>query len=1479
MENIKCTEHRTRCTEFTRASEQESRVQEEATTDSNTVGAAMAKAVTESHLEGQPDVLVKNQRRLLSFLLSKKIPPIPSAEERKPYGEFHANYISRMMFWWLNPIMRVGYKRTITDNDLFYLDESQKSEHLYSIFRSHFETCVQREIHKFLQKRCKEKGTAYDASAAYTDEDIEDFVIPTYVIPYCLYKTLMRQYNTGIFYKVIADVANSTTPLLQKKLVSFVEIKGFFPDTYVGKGVGYAVGCCLLIFISSLTINHSFYHLQLSGAMSRSMLTRLMLDKALSVDAKGNHLFAASKVQSMISTDLNRIDLAIGFFPFLLTTFVPVAICIGLLIWNIGPSALVGIGIFIVIVLFLGSCLKQLMTIRKKASKFTDRRVNLMKELLKNYKMIKFYSWEASYSDRIHDARFSEMKHLLTLQSLRNVLTSLAFAMPILASMATFCTAYDVTSSRSAADIFSSLSLFQVLAIQFMLVPMALTMTADLVVSVKKMNKFLTCKDQDPNQFMIESFKDDKLALKIEDGDFEWDTFDDDEPEDDAAKNGDPETHESGGNAGSLHEKGYDDSSNEKHDSPTADLSSLVMTDIESEDKAFNDKVSLPEIDSPEVKKTSFAGLHNINLGINKGEFVVVTGSIGSGKSSLLDAMAGLMKKTNGKVLADGELLLCGYPWVQNATIRDNIIFGLPYNEKKYYEVVSACSLLNDFDQFTGGDMTEVGERGITLSGGQKARINLARAIYADKDIILLDDVLSAVDAKVGRHIVNECILGLLKHKTRIMATHQLSLIESANRMIFMNGDGSIDVGTTNELRERNVKLQGLLNFQQEGVEEKASEDAEAEFVADSQQEQVEKENEKEQEINIQLEKSRTTQRGEGEHIVEKDVVRIVGDEERAVNALDFSVYLDYCKLAFGKYPILAPTIFVAFAIINTFCNYFTNTWLSFWTEQKFSGRSTSFYMGIYIMFSFLYTFTLAFFFYLICYFTNNASRMLNFKASQKILHVPMSFMDVSPIGRVLNRFTKDTDVLDNEIVEQLRQFINPFCSVVGTIILCIIYIPWFAIAVPLIIIFYVVVANYYQASAREIKRLEAIKRSLVYSHFNEALSGKDTIKAYRIQTEVKEKLDVLMDNQNEAYFLTLVNQRWLGANLSVLAFCIVFIIAMLCVFSVFSISPASTGLLLTYVINLTGTMTMMMRSLTQVENEFNSVERLDHYAFHLVQEKAYEIPENDPDPSWPQHGEITFENVSMKYRPELPYVLSNLNMHIKKNEKIGFCGRTGAGKSTFMTCLYRLTEFEGDIAIDGVDIKTLGLHTLRSKLTIIPQDPVLFVGTIRENLDPFLEHSDEKLWDALCTAGLIARDVLPVVKQQSKDDENLHKFHLTRVVEDDGTNFSIGERQLIALARALVRKTKILILDEATSSVDYETDSKIQVTIASQFSDCTILCIAHRLNTILNYDRIVVLDEGKVIEFDSPKTLFMNSNSHFRAMCDQAKITIEDFN
>lgn len=1369
-------------------------------------------------MEDLPDSKYLKQRRLLTPLMSKKVPPIPSEDERKAYGEYHTNPVSRMMFWWLNPILKVGYRRTLTENDLFYLEDRQRTETLYEIFRGYLDEEIVRAWKKFQE----------------SSDDPREFKLPIYIIPLCLFKTMKWEYSRGILQKILGDCASATTPLLQKKLINFVQVKTFSNVGNTGQGVGYAIGVCLMIFFQVLMLTHAFHNFQTSGAKAKAVLTRLLLDKSLTVDARGNHYFPASKIQSMISTDLNRIDLAVGFAPVGFVTIFPIIICIALLIWNVGVSALVGIGVFIANIFVLGLLVSSLMLYREKAMVFTDKRVNLVKELLKNFKMIKFYSWENSYQDRIENARNNEMKYILRLQLLRNFVFSLAFAMPVLASMATFCTAFKITDGKSAASVFSSLSLFEVLSLQFILAPFSLNSTVDMMVSVKKINQFLQHKDTNPNEFSVEKFSDSTLAIKVDNASFEWDTFEDEE------KDYEEEA------------KTKDNIEDEDHNCATETIKGKITVDYKSDSDSISSTLT-------KGVKTAFPGLNNINLEIAKGEFIVVTGAIGSGKSSLLQAISGLMKRTSGEVYVDGDLLLCGYPWVQNSTIRENILFGLPFNKERYDQVVYSCSLQSDFDQFQGGDMTEVGERGITLSGGQKARINLARSVYADKDIILLDDVLSAVDAKVGKHIVNTCILGLLGGKTRIMATHQLSLIDSADRMVFLNGDGTIDFGTIPELRKRNQKLIELLQHQRDPGQDK-------------------------EDLSNDLDIQGSTDEGQQiEHADEhKEIVKIIGDEEKAVNALSFQVYYNYCKLAFGKLGYISMLVFIIVSSLETFTQIFTNTWLSFWIEDKFVSRSKNFYMGIYIMFAFLYAIMLCFFLFLLGYFCVKAAERLNIKASRKILHVPMSFIDISPIGRVLNRFTKDTDVLDNELLEQLIQFLSPLFNCFGIIILCIVYIPWFAIGVPIILGFYFIIASYYQASAREIKRLEAVKRSFVFGHFHEVLTGKDTIKAYNAIDRMKLKLNKLIDEQNEAYYLTIANQRWLGANLAIVSFSMVFVISFLCIFRVFNISAASTGLLLTYVIALTDSITMIMRAMTQVENEFNSVERVNHYAFDLIQEAPYEIPENDPAEDWPQHGKIEFKDVSMRYRPELPFVLKNINLSVREQEKIGFCGRTGAGKSTFMTCLYRITEYEGLISIDGVDISRLGLHRLRSKLTIIPQDPVLFVGTIRENLDPFTEHSDDELWEALAISGLIDREDLEVVKGQEKiggnDSGKLHKFHLVRMVEDDGINFSLGERQLIALARALVRKSKILILDEATSSVDYATDSKIQRTIASEFRDCTILCIAHRLNTILGYDKIVVMDNGEIVEFENPKLLFMRENSVFRSMCEQANITINDF-
>lgn len=1376
----------------------------------------------DTQLEHQPEKDLVLQKRWFTPLMSKKVPPVPEDDERKPYPERSSNWISQIMFWWLTPIFATGYKRTIQPNDLWEIDDIQKVDNMYAKFKSVLDESIKRDQDSFVTLKCQDRNQSLDTSSVPREEDLEDFKLPKMSILMALWKTLWVDYSVGLVMKILSDASSALTPLLQKKLTNFVESRGFTNSEPIGNGVGYAIGCCIMIFFSAVTMNFAFYRLMMTGGKVRNILTRLLLEKSMTIDANGKHKFPSSSVNTMMSTDLNRIDFGISISSLVISFPIPVIICIVFLIINIGVSALVGIACFIVLFILLGFSFSKLVNLRKKATKFTDTRVRLIKELLKNFKMIKFYSWESSYQDRIEGARVSEMKNILQLQNLRNLLIGISIALPNLSSMAAFLVMYKISNGRNAGDVFSSLSLFQVLATQFMLLPMALAAGADTKVAFERISKFLSTNDINEDEFNILPLNDDKLAIKVSNCNFQWDQFDDEEGQGDI-------------------EKSDDDSTSKK---VTLDSST---TSLKSGSEAQAGK--------------PFGGLDNINLNIAKGEFIVVTGSIGTGKSSLLCALAGLMKRLHGEVYASSRPLLCGYPWVKNATIRDNILFGLPYNKSKYDTIIEACSLINDFKQFTGGDMTEVGERGITLSGGQKARINLARAVYADTDIILLDDVLSAVDAKVGKHIVENCILGLLDGKTRILATHQLSLINDADRMIFMNGDGTVDVGTIDELKGRNQAFVDLFKYQQQ--HDKEDDEMSIEFSEQAKQDAL-----------IEVEQIITKMETEKD---DSKKVSIIADEEKAVNSFGWDVYKHYMISGFGIFKSFYFPLLLTLLTLATFLNFFANNWLTYWIEQKFN-RPVSFYQGLYIMFSFLYAILLCAYMTLMGYFTTTASKELNIQATKRILKVPMAFMDVSPMGRVLNRFTKDTDVLDNEIIEQFRMATNPMATIVGTFILCIIYLPWFAIAVPCVMVIYVSITSYYQATAREVKRIDAVKRSFVYSHFNETLGGLDTIKAYERNDSFLSDINHLMDNQNEAFFITLASQRWLGSNLALITVAFVFLISMLCCFRIFNISASATGLILSYAMNIPNLLSLSLRAITQIENEFNSVERLNHYAYDLAQEAPHEIPETEPPKEWPQRGSINFKNVNMRYRPELPYVLKNVNLNIKEHEKIGFCGRTGAGKSTFMTCLYRLTEFDGEIEIDGHDISKLGLHSLRSKLTIIPQDPVLFVGTIRSNLDPFGEYSDEQLWSALVTSDLIKADELEITKRQASDDDNLHKFHLFRIVDDDGANFSLGERQLIALARALVRKTKILILDEATSSVDYETDAMIQNTIANEFSDCTILSIAHRLKTILTYDRIVVMDKGEVVEFDAPKVLYNNKDGIFRSMCDQSGITSSDF-
>jgi ABC-type multidrug transport system fused ATPase/permease subunit len=510
--------------------------------------------------------------------------------------------------------------------------------------------------------------------------------------------------------------------------------------------------------------------------------------------------------------------------------------------------------------------------------------------------------------------------------------------------------------------------------------------------------------------------------------------------------------------------------------------------------------------------------------------------------------------------------------------------------------------------------------------------------------------------------------------------------------------------------------------------------------------------------------------------------------------------------------------------------------------------------------------------------FGTQASKHMLRDAMRHVMRAPMSFFDTTPLGRITNRFSKDIDTMDNNLTDAIRMYLMSIGQIFATFTLIIVYFHYFAVALGPLFLFFLFAASYYRSSAREIKRHESVQRSTVFARFSEAVVGVSTIRAYGLQNHFAEGVRDAIDSMNGCYFLTFANQRWLSIRLDVIGNLLILTVGVLVVTSRFTVNPSIGGLVLSYILSIVQMIQMTVRQLAEVENNMNSAERLQYYATDLEEEPR---GQHEVRASWPEKGEIVFKDIEMRYRTGLPLVLKGLNLHVAAGERIGIVGRTGAGKSSIMTTLFRMVELSGgSITIDGVDISGISLEDLRTRLSIIPQDPTLFKGTVRSNLDPFGQHSDLDLWSALRQAGLVDSEAIVSGEQAIEDNKGGAlggRITLDATVEEEGLNFSLGQRQMMALARALVRGSQIIVCDEATSSVDFETDAKIQNTIMTAFRGKTLLCIAHRLKTIISYDRIVVMDHGEIAEMDTPLALFDRADGIFRGMCDRSRITREE--
>ncbi|XP_052050274.1 multidrug resistance-associated protein 1 isoform X2 [Apodemus sylvaticus] len=842
--------------------------------------------------------------------------------------------------------------------------------------------------------------------------------------------------------------------------------------------------------------------------------------------------------------------------------------------------------------------------------------------------------------------------------------------------------------------------------------------------------------------------------------------------------------------------------------------------------------------------------LNGITFSIPEGALVAVVGQVGCGKSSLLSALLAEMDKVEGHVTLKGSVAYVPQQaWIQNDSLRENILFGHPLQENYYKTVMEACALLPDLEILPSGDRTEIGEKGVNLSGGQKQRVSLARAVYCNSDIYLFDDPLSAVDAHVGKHIFEKVVgpMGLLKNKTRILVTHGISYLPQVDVIIVMSGGKISEMGSYQELLDRDGAFAEFLRTYANAEQDLASED---DSVSGSGKESKPVENGMlvTDTVGKHLQSGDTSQQHSSTTELQKagakeETWKLMEADKAQTGQVQLSVYWSYMK---------AIGLLISFLSIFLFlCNHVSalasNYWLSLWTDDhpivNGTQENRNFRLSVYGALGILQG--VAVFGYSMAVSIGGifASRRLHLDLLHNVLRSPMSFFERTPSGNLVNRFSKELDTVDSMIPQVIKMFMGSLFSVIGAVIIILLATPIAAVIIPPLGLVYFFVQRFYVASSRQLKRLESVSRSPVYSHFSETLLGVSVIRAFEEQERFIRQSDLKVDENQKAYYPSIVANRWLAVRLECVGNCVVLFAALFAVISRHSLSAGLVGLSVSYSLQITAYLNWLVRMSSEMETNIVAVERLKEYS-ETEKEAPWQIQETAPPSTWPHSGRVEFRDYCLRYREDLDLVLKHINVTIEGGEKVGIVGRTGAGKSSLTLGLFRINESaEGEIIIDGVNIAKIGLHNLRFKITIIPQDPVLFSGSLRMNLDPFSQYSDEEVWTALELAHL-------------KGFVSALPDKLNHECAEGGENLSVGQRQLVCLARALLRKTKILVLDEATAAVDLETDDLIQSTIRTQFEDCTVLTIAHRLNTIMDYTRVIVLDKGEVRECGAPSEL-----------------------
>uniref|UniRef100_A0AAQ5Z2J9 ATP-binding cassette, sub-family C (CFTR/MRP), member 9 n=1 Tax=Amphiprion ocellaris TaxID=80972 RepID=A0AAQ5Z2J9_AMPOC len=1372
------------------------------------------------------EINVIRVRKYVFFANPQKVkPPEDLQDLGVRFLQPFVNLLSKATYWWMNPLIIGAHKRPIELKKIGKLPIAMRALTNYLRLKDAYE----------------DQRTAEDPERAPS-------------IWRSMYRAFGRPILLSSTFRYLADLLGFAGPLCISGIVKYLKTKDEvatadkMKETYLGvyfmsstellqNSSVLAILLFLALVLQRTFLQASYYVTIETGINLRGALLAMIYNKILRLSTSNMSMgeMTLGQINNLVAIETNQLMWFLFLCPNLWAMPVQIVMGVILLYYLLGCSALVGASVIVLLAPVQYLIATKLADTQKNTLEHSTDRLKTTTEILKGIKLLKLYAWENIFCDSVEETRGKELTSLKTFAFYTSMSIFMNAAIPIAAVLATFVMHHFINKTGpSPSEAFAALALFHILVTPLFLLSTVVRFAVKALVSVQKLGEFLQS-----DEIGDDSWRNGDISVTLEPG----------------------KKHL--GMTKAINRKQPMRYQMDNYEHPTR----RPLRPTETEDVAV--KVSNGSF----TWGSNLLTLSDINIRIPTGQLTMIVGQVGCGKSSLLLAMLGEMQAIEGRVywskLPDCEMINEGNisknrysvayaaqkSWLLNATVEENITFGSPFNKQRYKAVIDACSLQPDIDLLPFGDQTEIGERGINLSGGQRQRICVARALYQNTNIVFLDDPFSALDIHLSDHLMQEGILKFLQDdkRTVVLVTHKLQYLIHADWIIAMKDGSVLREGTLKDIQTHDVELydhwKTLMNRQDQELEKDIQQDSQTTlerktlrraFYSREAKNQIDDEDEEEEEE-------------------EEDDDNMSMTTNRR-SKIPWKVC--WCYLSSGGFFMVF--LMVSSKLLKHSVIVTIDYWLALWTSSKtnqsaedgsdmFNGTSPqdSYYLTVFIILC-AAGITLCLITSLTVEFLGlSAATNLHHNLLNKIIHAPIRYTNTTLQHLQVYSSTVNTCSHIPPTLESLTRSTLLCLSAIGVIASI---TPAFLIAlVPLGVAFYFI-QKYFRVASKDLQDLDDSTQLPLLCHFSETAEGLTTIRAFRQEARFKQRMLELTDTNNTAYLFLSAANRWLEVRTDYLGAVIVLTAAATSIWSLrYGLQAGGlVGLGLTYALTVTNYLNWVVRNLADLEVQMAAVKKVN--SFLGTESENYEgsmdssqVPEN-----WPHNGEIKIQDLCVRYDPMLKPVLKHVNAYVEPGQKVGICGRTGSGKSSLSLAFFNMVDiFEGKIIIDGIDICKLPLQTLRSRLSIILQDPVLFSGSIRFNLDPERTCTDDRLWEALEIA-------------QLKNMVKALAGGLDAVVTEGGENFSVGQRQLFCLARAFVRKSSILIMDEATASIDMATENILQKVVMTAFADRTVVTIAHRVHTILTADLVIVMKRGNILEYDKPETLLEQEDGMF---------------